>query len=112
MSPPLPGVLPAPQPEIAPPAALPQGPPPVPVPQGPPVRLDAVRVEGVTVYPPGSIAPLYADLIGATVPERNWTRSSKPCRPISHGRLHPDRRSRGASNRERTQLFVLRAIEG
>jgi len=32
------------------------------------VRVDAVRVEGVTVYKPESIVPLYADLVGATVP--------------------------------------------
>ncbi len=32
------------------------------------MRIDEVRVEGVTVYTPESIAPLYADLVGATVP--------------------------------------------
>jgi hemolysin activation/secretion protein len=68
ISPPLPGVVPPPQPEVAPPAAIPPAPPVAPLPVGPPVRVDAVRVEGVTVYPPESIAPLYADVIGATVP--------------------------------------------
>jgi hemolysin activation/secretion protein len=67
ISPPLPGVLPAPQPEVAPPAVVPPGPPAAPVPEGPPVRVDAVRVEGVTVYDPASLSPLYADLVGATV---------------------------------------------
>ena len=68
ISPPLPGVVPAPQPEVVPPPAIPPAPPAAPLPQGPPVRVDTVRVEGVTVYPPESIAPLYADLAGATVP--------------------------------------------
>jgi hemolysin activation/secretion protein len=68
ISPPLPGVVPPPQPEVAPPAAIPPAPPAAPLPEGPPVRIDAVRVEGVTVYPPEVIAPLYADIVGATVP--------------------------------------------
>ncbi len=68
ISPPLPGVVPPPQPEVAPPPAIPPAPPAAPLPQGPPVRIDTVRVEGVTVYTPESIAPLYADLVGATVP--------------------------------------------
>jgi hemolysin activation/secretion protein len=68
ISPPLPGVVPPPQPEVVPPPPTPPAPPAAPLPQGPPVRIDAVRVEGVTVYPPESIAPLYADLVGAVVP--------------------------------------------
>jgi hemolysin activation/secretion protein len=68
ISPPLPGVVPTPQPKVVPPLAIPPRPPAAPVPQGPPARIDAVRVEGVTVYPPEAIAPLYADLIGGTVP--------------------------------------------
>jgi hemolysin activation/secretion protein len=31
------------------------------------VRVDAVRVEGVTAYDPASLSPLYADLVGTTV---------------------------------------------
>jgi hemolysin activation/secretion protein len=57
--PPTPEVL-APQPPAAPAAEA--------VPPGPPVRIDDVRVEGVTVYDPATIRSLYADLIGATVP--------------------------------------------
>ena len=68
ISPPLPGVVPPPQPEVVPAPAIPPTPPAAPLPQGPPVRVDAVRVEGVTVYKPESIAPLYADVVGATVP--------------------------------------------
>jgi hemolysin activation/secretion protein len=68
ISPPLPGVVPPPQPEVAPPTAIPPAPPAAPLPEGPPVRVDTVRVEGVTVYPPEAIAPLYADIVGATVP--------------------------------------------
>jgi len=68
VSPPLPGVVPAPQPEVTPPPAIPPAPPAAPLPPGPPVRVDAVRVEGVTVYTPEAIAPLYADLVGTAVP--------------------------------------------
>src|SRR5215470_4347094 len=68
ISPPLPGVVPPPQPKVVPPLAIPPRPPAAPVPQGPPMRIDAVRVEGVTVYPPEAVAPLYADLVGGTVP--------------------------------------------
>jgi hemolysin activation/secretion protein len=68
ISPPLPGVVPPPEPEVVPRLAIPPAPPAAPLPQGPPVRVDAVRVEGVTVYRPESIAPLYADLVGTTVP--------------------------------------------
>jgi hemolysin activation/secretion protein len=68
ISPPLPGVVPPPQPEVAPPLAIPPAPPVAPLPEGPPVRVDAVRVEGVTVYKPESIAPLYANVVGAAVP--------------------------------------------
>jgi hemolysin activation/secretion protein len=113
ISPPLPGVLPAPQPEIAPPPALPQGPPPVPVPQGPPVRIDAVRVEGVTVYPQDSIAPLYTNLVGATVPRAQLDavidalqtryRTDGYILTVVRGELQV------VSGRN---VFVLRAIEG
>jgi len=68
ISPPLPGVVPPPQPEVVPPTAIPPVAPAAPLPEGPPVRVDAVQVQGVTVYPPEAIAPLYADLVGATVP--------------------------------------------
>ncbi|MBV9201797.1 MAG: ShlB/FhaC/HecB family hemolysin secretion/activation protein [Alphaproteobacteria bacterium] len=68
ISPPLPGVVPPPQPQVAPPPPIPPARPSAPLPQGPPVRIDAVRVEGVTVYAPEAIAPLYAELVGATVP--------------------------------------------
>jgi hemolysin activation/secretion protein len=68
ISPPLPGVVPPPTPEVAPPAVIPPTPLAAPLPEGPPVRVYAVRVEGITVYPLEAIAPLYSDIIGATVP--------------------------------------------
>jgi hemolysin activation/secretion protein len=66
-TPPVQKVLPTPSPEVLPPV-LPGGPPPEAVPPGAPVHIDGVRVEGVTVYEPATVKPLYADLIGATVP--------------------------------------------
>ncbi len=69
ISPPLPGVVPAPQPKIVPRPAAPVPPSAAPIPQGPAVHIDAVRVEGVSVYSPAALAPLYAGVVGATVPK-------------------------------------------
>lgn len=67
ITPPTPRILPPDQPEIippAPPANLAPGPPP----PGPPVRVDQVRIEGVTVFGEQTLRPLYADVIGKPVP--------------------------------------------
>lgn len=69
ISPPLPGVVPAPQPKIVPREPAPVPPPAAAIPSGPAVHIDAVRVEGVTVYSPAALAPLYAGVVGATVPK-------------------------------------------
>jgi len=113
ISPPLPGVVPPPQPQVAPPLPIPPARPSAPLPQGPPVRIDAVRVEGVTVYALDSIAPLYADLVGATVPRERLDaviddlqtkyRSDGYILTVVRGKI---RLVNGRS------VFILRAIEG
>lgn len=65
--PPTERVLPAPQPQIAPPVVPPVEEP-APPPAGPPVRVDRVRIEGVTVYDEASLRALYAGVVGAAVP--------------------------------------------
>src|SRR5712692_5082707 len=67
LTPPVPKIVPQPTPEVLPPLAPPTAPAEA-VPPGPPVRIDDVRIEGVTVYDPASLRPSYADLIGQTVP--------------------------------------------
>jgi len=113
ISPPLPGVVPPPQPEVAPPLAIPPAPPVAPLPEGPPVRVDAVRVEGVTVYPPEAIAPLYSDVVGATVPRTRLDRVVEDLQTKyrADGYILSVVRSEIQSVNGRT-VFVLRAIEG
>ena len=113
ISPPLPGVVPPPQPEIVPPAVIPPAPPAAPLPEGPPVRVDAVRVEGVTVYPPEAIAPLYADVVGATVPRTRLDAVVEDLQTKyrADGYILTVVRSELQSVNGRT-VFVLRAIEG
>jgi hemolysin activation/secretion protein len=113
ISPPLPGVVPPPQPEVAPPPAIPPAPPAAPLPEGPPVRVDAVRVEGVTVYKPESIAPLYADLTGATVPRGRLDAviEDLQTRYRTDGYILTVVRGEIQSVNGRS-VFVLRAIEG
>ena len=113
ISPPLPGVVPPPQPKVAPPPAIPPAPPAVPLPQGPPARIDAVRVEGVTVYPPEAIAPLYADLVGGTVPRARLDAVVEDLQTKyrTDGYILTVVRGEIQSVNGRT-VFILRAIEG
>src|SRR6516164_10044964 len=113
ISPPLPGVVPPPQPEVAPPVAIPPAPPVAPLPEGPPVRVDAVRVEGVTVYPPEAVASLYADVVGATVPRTRLDAVVEDLQTKyrADGYILTVVRSEIQSVNGRT-VFVLRAIEG
>ena len=113
ISPPLPGVVPPPQPEVAPPVAIPPAPPVAPLPEGPPVRVDAVRVEGVTVYPPEAVASLYADVVGATVPRTRLDTVVEDLQTKyrADGYILTVVRSELQSVNGRT-VFVLRAIEG
>jgi hemolysin activation/secretion protein len=67
IAPPVQRVLPPEQPEIAPqPAPALEAPEPPPV--GPPVRVDRVRIEGVTVYDDATLRTLYGDVVGTTAP--------------------------------------------
>lgn len=67
VTPPVPKVVPSPTPEVLPPLVAPEAPPEA-VPPGPAVRIDGIRVEGVTVYDPAALQASFADLIGQTVP--------------------------------------------
>src|SRR3984893_3502988 len=113
ISPPLPGVVPPPQPEVAPPLAIPPAPPVAPVPEGPPVRVDAVRVEGLNVYNPEPTAPLYADLVGATVPRARLDAviEDLQTRYRTDGYILTVVRGEIQAVNGRS-VFVLRAIEG
>jgi hemolysin activation/secretion protein len=109
---PVPRVTPPPQPEIVPPAA-PAPPPAVAVPEGPPVRVDQVRVEGVTVYDPATLEPLYADLVGATVPRSRLAEvvEALQTRYRADGYILTVVRGRNEVVNGRN-VFVLQAIEG
>ncbi len=112
VTPPLPKVQPAPTPEVLAPVV-----PPAPqleaVPPGPAVRVDDVRIEGVTVYDPATLRPLYADVVGASVPrerlqalvEALQTRYREDGYILTtvHG---------GAERRDGRLIFVIRATEG
>jgi hemolysin activation/secretion protein len=113
ISPPLPGVLPAPQPEVVPPPAVPEAPSAAPIPEGPPVRIDAVRVEGVSAYELASIAPFYADIVGATVPRSRLDEivENVQTKYRSDGYILTVVRGEVQSVNGRT-VFVLRAVEG
>ncbi len=113
ISPPLPGVLPAPQPSIVPPPAVVAPPAAAPLPQGPAVHIDAVRVEGVTVYSAASLAPLYAGLVGATVPRARLDAvvENLQLRYRSDGYILTVVRGEIRQADGRT-IFVLRAVEG
>jgi hemolysin activation/secretion protein len=66
LTPPVPKVVPSQPPALLPPLAPPVAAPEA-VPPGPPVRIDDVRIEGVTIYDPAALRAGYADLIGQTV---------------------------------------------
>src|SRR5262249_20711353 len=113
ISPPLPGVVPPPLPEVVPLPAVPPAPPAAPLPQGPPVRVDAVRVEGGTVYKPDSIAPLYADLVGATVPRARLDAAIEDLQTRYRTDGYILTVVRGEVQQvDGRSVFVLRAIEG
>jgi hemolysin activation/secretion protein len=109
---PVPGVTPPARPEIAPPAAPPTLPAPI-VPEGPPVRIDSVRVEGVTVYDPASLQPLYAGIAGAVVPRARLGEAvdALQTRYRSDGYILTVVRGQVETVNGRN-VFVLRAVEG
>ena len=112
VTPPLPGVLPAPQPRIAPPA-IPAAPPVTPVPPGPPVHIDAVRVEGITVYSSTALVPLLAGIAGANVPRSRLDAAIEALQVKyrTDGYILTVVRGEVQTINQRT-VFILRAIEG
>jgi hemolysin activation/secretion protein len=105
-------VLPAPQPEIVapsvPPAEAPQPPPP-----GPAVRVDQVRIEGVTVYDEASLRTLYADVVGATVPRARLDEIVQELQARYREDGYLLTLVRGEFQRSAAGVvFVIRAIEG
>ena len=70
-------------------------------------------MEGVTVYPPEAIAPLYADLVGGTVPRARLDAVVEDLQTIyrTDGYILTIVRGEIQSVNGRS-VFVLRAIEG
>lgn len=112
VAPPTTRIQPAPQPQIAPPPAPPREAPVVP-PAGPPVRVDQVRVEGVTVYSAASLQPLYADVIGKPVPRARFDQIVQAVQTRYRLDGYILTLVRGEFVKDGTRLvFVIRAIEG
>ena len=109
---PVPGVTPPARPEIVPPAAPPAAPAPV-VPEGPPVRIDEVWVEGVEVYEAASLQPLYADLVGPSVPRARLGEAVDALQRRYRGDGYILTVVRGQVEKVNGRnVFILRAIEG
>ena len=105
-------MLPAPTPEVLPPAAAPT-PELEAVPPGPAVRIDDVRVEGVTVYDAATLRPLYADLIGAAVPREQLQAAVEALQTRYRQDGYILTTVHGAADRRGGKLiFVIRATEG
>jgi hemolysin activation/secretion protein len=112
VTPPIQKVAPQPTPEVLPPV-LPATPPPEEIPTGPPVHIDDVRVEGVTVYDPTTLKPLYADLVGATVPREKLLAAVEALQARYRGDGYILTTVHGAAERRGGGLiFVIRATEG
>jgi len=112
IAPPVPRVLPPVQPEVVPPAAPPSeaAPPP---PAGPPVRVDQVRIEGVTVYDAESLRALYADVVGNTVPRARLDEIAQSLQTRYRDDGYILTLVRGEFQKSDNQVvFVIRAIEG
>src|SRR5207245_2091542 len=112
IAPPVPRVLPPAQPEIVPlPAAAPiEAAPP---PEGPPVRVDQVRIEGVTVYDELSLRALYADVVGATVPRARLDEIAQALQARYRNDGYILTLVRGEFQKSGGRvIFVIRAIEG
>ena len=108
---PVPRVTPTPQPQIVPPAAPPQAQ--VEVPSGPPVKIDEVRLEGVTVYDRSSLAPLYAGIVGFAVPRERLEAVVQALQARYRRDGYLLTVVRGEARAERGRLvFIIRAIEG
>ncbi|MGC2198981.1 MAG: ShlB/FhaC/HecB family hemolysin secretion/activation protein, partial [Stellaceae bacterium] len=108
---PIPGVLPPEQPEIVPPA-----PPSVeaaPPPSGPPVRVDEIRIEGVTVYDQATLRSLYAAAVGLAVPRARLDQVVQDLQTRYREDGYILTVVRGEFQRVGARVvFVIRAIEG
>jgi hemolysin activation/secretion protein len=112
VTPPAPKVVPTPTPEVLRPLPPPSAPREA-IPPGPPVRIDDVRIEGVTVYDPATLRPYYADLIGQTVPRERLLAvvEALQTRYRAEGYILTTVHA-AAEQRGGRQTFVIRAIEG
>ncbi len=112
VTPPVPKVVPAPTPEVLP-LRLPPSEPAEAVPPGPPVRIDDVRVEGVTVYDPASLKSGYADLIGQSVPRERLLAAVEALQTRYRADGYILTTVHGAAEqRDGRLIFVIRATEG
>ena len=112
ITPPIPRVLPPAQPEIVPPPAAPAEATPPP-PAGPPVRVDQVRIEGVTVYDEASLRALYVDVVGATVPRARLDEIAQNLQARYRDDGYILTLVRGEFEKSGDKIiFVIRAIEG
>jgi hemolysin activation/secretion protein len=112
LAPPPQRVLPVPQPEIVPPAPPPSEPAPPPL-VGAPIHVDAIRLEGVTVYDQAALRASFADAIGTDVPRARLddivqslqTRYREDGYILTLVRAHFERAPHGT-------VFVIQAVEG
>ena len=109
--PPTQRVIPPEQPQVLPPAAAPEAPPPAP--EGGPVRVDAVRLEGVTVYDEAALQALYGRVAGPAVQRvalddivrqlQKRYRDDGYILTVVHGQFE---------RKDNRIVFVIRAVEG
>ena len=92
--PPIPRVLPPEQPEVQPPPAPPSAGT-VEAPEGGPVKVDELRVQGVTVYDEQALKALYSDAVGPQVP-----------------RARLDEIVRGLQTKYRDDGYILTVVHG
>jgi hemolysin activation/secretion protein len=112
ITPPVPRVLPQGQPEIIPPSA-PAVEAPAPTPEGGPVRVDQVRVEGVTVYDEATLRAFYGDVVGAAVPRSRLDDIVQALQRRYREDGYVLTLVRGEFRKSDAQVvFVIRAIEG
>jgi hemolysin activation/secretion protein len=111
LTPPAQRVLPREQPEIVPPA-----PPPGPVgppPSGEPVRVDRIRIEGVTIYDTAGLQAANADAIGPAVPRARLDAIVQELQARYRDEGYILTLVRGEFIRSGAEVvFVVRAIEG
>jgi len=111
LTPPAQRVLPQEQPEIVPPA-----PPPGPVgppPSGEPVRVDRIRIEGVTIYDTAGLQAQYSEAVGPAVPRARLDAIVQALQARYRDEGYILTLVRGEFVRSGAEVvFVVRAIEG